>query len=508
MRQVRVRELQPYSLYDLTIAFKLSQEEASDLVHALINRGAVKLLSKEDADDWFREGLRRNGERRYQFTFVGIIIWRDLLIVSYPKYFRNGEPPLKQLHQILQVVRKQNSSSMGEPSFNELGSESDDLLPLMFRLIELYDEYGEYTNSIENFELNGLGQIDWGRTISLRQPLFFNGEPVYVEYDSRKSRRDELDYVTRLHRCMLTTCSRDLREWGVSDLLALDDIWLSDEELETFGDVETIAWQLEREKSVQFVTWKQEVLDVLERLVLKQESQVDKDELECFGTTSFYNAWEIACKVAYGDELNSSLPGIGLGNIEYEEWRSRSNSTDPKLIDIIPQPYWVSPNSSDDGVVESRTSTLIPDAICIRKRSDGTKEFWIYDAKDYVPSWTKDGPKRVPGVESVTKQILYQSAYRKFILDQGFSSVKNLFLMPSAGAKPQLFASVSFPGVFQKLDSPFSNYIDVWEIPADMVFKAYLENRTLAEEERFGIFETVQHDQIDVKFDAEFRKWE
>lgn len=508
MHQVRVRELQPYSLHDLTIAFKLSQEESLLLVRALMNRGAIKPLSKEDAADWFGEGFNRNAERRYQFIFVGIVIWRDLLIFSYPKYFQDVEPSSKQLRQILQVVQKQSSSTMGEPGFSELGSGSDDLLPLMFRLIELYDEYGEYTNYVENFELNGPGQIDWVRTISLRQPLFVNGEPVYVEYDSRKSRRDESDYVTRLHRCMLTTCSRNLREWGVSDLLALDDIWLSDEELEAFGDAETIVWWLEREKSAQFVTWKQEVLDVLERLVLKQESQVDKDELECFGTTSFYNAWEIACKVAYGDELNSSLSGIGLGNIEYEEWRSRSNSTDPKLIDIIPRPYWVSPNSSDDGVVESRTSTLIPDAICIRKRSDGAKEFWIYDAKDYVPSWTKDGPKRIPGVESVTKQILYQSSYRKFIQDQGFSSVKNLFLIPSADFEPQLFASVSLPGVFQKLDSPFSNYIDVWEIPANMVFKAYLENRTLGEEERFGIFESVQHDQIDAKFDAEFRKWE
>lgn len=507
MRQVQVRELQPYSLDELATDFKLGPEEMKTFVQALIDRGAVKLSSKVDDANWFEEEYRDEG-RKYQFAFVGILIFHELLIVSYPKYFQDVEPSSGQLRQILQVVQKQSSSTMGEPGFNELGSESDDLLPLMFRLIELYDEYGEYTNYVENFELNGPGQIDWVRTISLRQPLFVNGEPVYVEYDSRKSRRDESDYVTRLHRCMLTTCSRNLREWGVSDLLGLDDIWLSDEEPETFGDAETIAWQLEREKCAQFVTWKQEVLDILERLVLKRESQVDKDELECFGTTSFYNAWEIACKVAYGDELNSSLSGIELGNNERMEWKDRPYSGDSKLIDVIPKPFWVRPNSGNDEVEESHTQTLIPDAICIRRLPNGAKEFWIYDAKYYVPLWTKNGPERIPGVESVTKQILYQSAYRKFILDQGFSSVKNLFLMPSAGAEPQLFASVSFPGVFQKFDSPFSNYIDVWEIPADMVFEAYLENRTLAEEDRFGIFDSARHDQIDKKFDSEFHKWE
>lgn len=40
-------------------------------------------------------------------------------------------------------------------------------------------------------------------------------------------------------------------------------------------------------------------------------------------------------------------------------------------------------------------------------------------------------PKGQPGIESITKQYLYQLAYQKFIKDHNFSSVRNCFLLPT-----------------------------------------------------------------------------
>ena len=40
-------------------------------------------------------------------------------------------------------------------------------------------------------------------------------------------------------------------------------------------------------------------------------------------------------------------------------------------------------------------------------------------------------PKGQPGIESITKQYLYQLAYQKFIQDHNFSSVRNCFLLPT-----------------------------------------------------------------------------
>ena len=40
-------------------------------------------------------------------------------------------------------------------------------------------------------------------------------------------------------------------------------------------------------------------------------------------------------------------------------------------------------------------------------------------------------PTGQPGIESITKQYLYQLAYQRFIEDHKFSSVKNCFLLPT-----------------------------------------------------------------------------
>ena len=85
--------------------------------------------------------------------------------------------------------------------------------------------------------------------------------------------------------------------------------------------------------------------------------------------------------------------------------------------------------------------------------------------------------KRVPGVESVTKQVLYQSAYGGFIRDNGFSSVANVFLVPTHEAEARLMGRVRFPGVFGKPEPPLTDGVEMWALPADYVFDCYLAGR-------------------------------
>ena len=81
-----------------------------------------------------------------------------------------------------------------------------------------------------------------------------------------------------------------------------------------------------------------------------------------------------------------------------------------------------------------------------------------------------------PGVESVTKQFLYQSAYRSFVLDHGFDHVVNAFLVPSEGNEPRLLATVTFPGVVAKEASPFGNCIGMVALPAHDLFDCFLRD--------------------------------
>lgn len=71
----------------------------------------------------------------------------------------------------------------------------------------------------------------------------------------------------------------------------------------------------------------------------------------------------------------------------------------------------------------------------------------------------------VPGVESVTKQFLYQVAYRDFVLAHGFSRVVNALLVPSCGDAVEHLGRVRFPGVIAAEEPPFSNEAELYALP-------------------------------------------
>lgn len=335
-----------------------------------------------------------------------------------------------------------------------------------------FGEYGEYANYVTTRVANGAGDIDWNRTINAHLPLISGGRPVYAEYETRKTLRDDSDFITRLHQAVLTECSRDLGKAGVSDLLSLEEIWLSGEDVDDFGDAETLEWRLGRERSEQFVNWKQQVLDLLERYLLNKESAASRDEVRMLGTTSFYHLWETACKAAFGDVLDWRLGQLGLPLAG--EWAQKRKDT---LLGIIPRPLWercIGSRYTACGKVD----TLVPDTVSLAVDGMGRRVFCIYDAKYYVPS-PSGQMRHQPGLESVTKQFLYQSAYKEFVADHGFDRVVNAFLVPSADDSLTKMARVSFEKVMGKVEAPFSNHVDMWALPANRVFEAYLDGERI-----------------------------
>ena len=284
--------------------------------------------------------------------------------------------------------------------------------------------------------------------------------------------RDESDFITRLHRAVLTECSQQLFAAHVDDLLLLDELELSDAEVDEFGDAEMLEWRLERERGTQFVDWKIAVLDLLWRYLLNRESSAERDEICTLGTTSFFHLWEEACKTAFGDALSTKLGGLNLSL--KGEWAERKCDT---LLGIIESPKWE--QRLDSAYIEcGPVATLIPDTISFAVSRDGRRAFCIYDAEYYAPSL---GGKMEgqPGLQSVTKQFLYQSAYKGFVLDHEFDYVVNAFLVPTAGDKPLELARVSFPKVMGEVEPPFSNYIHMWALPAGEVFDAYLRGERI-----------------------------
>ena len=84
-------------------------------------------------------------------------------------------------------------------------------------------------------------------------------------------------------------------------------------------------------------------------------------------------------------------------------------------------------------------------------------------------------PKGQPGIESVTKQYLYQLAYQKFICDHRFTSVKNCFLMPTENKEVEDKGKVSM----EMLSDLGLQDIQVRNLPANMAFEHYLSGRKM-----------------------------
>lgn len=486
MRTLYIRELSFHTPNSLARMLHVGVEEAVRYVRLLCAHGVLKLRTNDDEKE--HDAAHDSPvQGSYQFVYVGLVLVGDLCIIVYPKYlpevdaYDPGEVAQRAMRQIFRVLRKHGGSYSDIAAMTEEGMRTNDRLALMLMLLEMYDEYDVYENYVKTLADNGPGDISWERTIAANLPFMSNGRPVYVDHKTVESDQDASDFVMRLHRAVLTECSRFMQYSGLASLLALDEVWLTDASVEDFGDADFVAYRLERERAVQFVTWKQDVIDLLLRYVTKDCSTARQDAPFCLGTSSFYHVWEDACKVAFDDALGKRLADLGVELVKPFDVLGGT-----RLIDIIPRPQWTVPtNDGEDDC--GAAATLMPDVVLLHRDRAGGSVFAILDAKYYTPE-LGESLSGVPGVESVTKQFLYQSAYRDFVLAHGYGRVVNAFLAPSAGDTIEHVGRVRFPGVIAVEEKPLSNVVELYTLPARMVFDAYLSGATLNSAKLSAVF--------------------
>ena len=101
------------------------------------------------------------------------------------------------------------------------------------------------------------------------------------------------------------------------------------------------------------------------------------------------------------------------------------------MIDVIEKPKWCGKTNEGIEFVKEAEKSLTPDLITIHR--DGAKcDFIIFDAKYYNIQLEVNLPLGgQPGIGDVTKQYLYQLAYRKFVEANKIDKVRNCFLMPT-----------------------------------------------------------------------------
>lgn len=425
-----LREQRRYTQKEICAVFECAEEEAIPLIGRLREFGVLKeakageaqqdLSELLDADAGAADAEVPGDERVYAFTFVGVIVASGRVLKCYPKYLLKTEEPKEELLQVLKVLRKYSAKEQALAAFNDSDeSQAFNLLALLLYLTQDYYENGIYKNTEKVVERNGPGEISWDRTINDTLALFLGDRPCYPELLTQRRVADEYDYFSRLHRCVLTRASAELRDADLLELFEIPEIDLSDEELEDFGDKEYILYRLEGELNTKFSTRKQLLLKALYAYVNRRSSLFDDDNFSFFGTSSFNLVWEKVCADILGDQLH-----VSLGALDLPVPLRSGYGQGTRLIDLIEKPLWTITG-------ESAKDTLIPDLVTIT-RTGAEHQFLIFDAKYYAARLEKGSPpKAQPGIESVAKQYLYQLAYQEFLNDHEIRSVKNCFLMPT-----------------------------------------------------------------------------
>lgn len=440
-----VREEERFTRERLFKKFSLAGPEGEQLLSLLLQYGVLERL---------KQGVARPV---FKVSFVGIVLFKSLDIRCYPKYIRSTDTPRRAFAQVMNVLRCYGRESAAElyPA-GESESLRFSLIAEALGLLEEYAEHGLYSTAVTDCEYNGAGEIHWDRTLSSLDPFFCNGVPLYLDFHTRRTVDDTSDYVTRLHKHLLTECSRLLEEADMLSMFGFCPLRLSDEPREHFGPDDHILQRLRAELDIQFDCRKQEVLRRLIRFIERRETLAPRP-LHLYGVTHFETVWEKACARALGDQLPALLEKLPLPCGLHEDYKSCTT-----LKSLIRRPEWHLASGIFPG-----NGTLIPD-IAALYRHQGETVFLILDAKYYTYENLRE---EHPGIGDIDKQFLYEVAFRPFLRAHGIKQVQNMFLLPSEGDSLEDKGHVEF-AMLKELGC---ENIKIVVLPAEKVFAAYLK---------------------------------
>lgn len=480
MISVFLREQKRYTQEDLVKEFHCSEEKTVRILKRLKEYGVLKAVKANDTqkdltdliDDDIEIADVEVGENEYLyvFTFVGVITIEGRVLKCYPKYLLDATAPKSELKQVLKALEKYNSKEQIIRMYNDTSDSSAfNMQAVMLFLLQDYFEYGAYTNTQDIIESNGSGDILWDKTINETFTLLSNNRPYYPELLTMKRVNDDFDFFKRLHECILTRCTEELRDADLLDLFDIMGVDISDEQIEDFGDKEYVLDRIIKELNVQFNTRKQLLLKTLYAYIANSSTLDDLDCFSMFGTNSFNLVWEKVCAEVMDNQLQKPIGDLRLPVPLAEQYCDMRHN---KLIDLIDKPQWFGSAPNGEPFVKQAEDTLIPDLISI-VHVDEDYQFIIFDAKYYNIQLEHNKKLRgQPGIESVTKQYLYQLAYQSFVKAHQIRTVHNFFLMPTASEDIISLGTVSLA----MLSSLGLKDIQVRLLPAKLMYQHYIEN--------------------------------
>lgn len=468
MKAVMFRELYRYS--DATVAEKLNVnlEEEKVIIDRLQYLNIVKRVKSSRPDDEVNLdellSVTDENNKMLVFNYVGVLVLNDIVLWCFPKYIKEKDVTPSKFKMIVQAIRVYENRWQKLPiAQNSKESESISIISIAIAIIRNYQQYGLYMKQQSVLEINGEGDINWERTINGTQAILINERPFYPEMITESAVWDERNYFYCLHRCIVSECFTLLKKTGLTELLEIQGDFYCDQCMQDFGSSDAILQRLVRELSIQFITSKKLILQLMQLYVSRRGKRSAKRQILLYGTNSLNVVWEEACRTVLGDCLRKKIDDIeALPEHKRKHYPERNKT----LLDILEKPEWIA-YGRISGIYKD---TLIPDVINIVQSSDGTINFYIYDAKYYNIVVAPERVSGQPGIESITKQYLYDMAYKPFRQYFEINAVSNVFVFPVDGDSRRL-GCVRFP----MLRNITGMDIEAIALNADVVWKLYVD---------------------------------
>lgn len=378
----------------------------------------------------------------FKFSFVGLISLESKFLVFLPKYLiyidtMSNIQKENEIKLILKVLMKYAQNVVLEEgvsflTFDSL-NESFSLLALVEYIINDYLEYGLYSNEVNEYEYNGDGDISWENTVENELVYRSNKQYIYLDYITNLTYSDDNSYISQLHKMIINKSLVFMKKISFLELFDFPNITFNIDENALGHDSFQIK-KIDNEMSVSFSQRKVKLLQVMKLFIENEITSLGNRNEFFYGTSYFNMVWEKVC--------------------------SEVIQNDKRLFEnLIPKPMW---QKKTPLVIKSASKTLNPDIL-----KSINNDFFIFDAKYYKPIFNND--KLVsghPGVEDVSKQFLYELAFKHL----GFSNY-NIFVYPIYDEEIRVDGKVTFD-LFTGLD-----LCDIYllQFNPHQVFRMYLE---------------------------------
>jgi hypothetical protein len=284
---------------------------------------------------------------------------------------------------------------------------------------------------------------------------------------------------------VVTQCSYEIENAGLNIFFSLPYAEISDDQLDSFGDVDYILDCLDSTLAKTFDDRKISVLKAMKLYFKSNKILVGDTEIQLIGTRSFNLIWEEVCAKVFKSQKadKSRHPNIDeiQPQIDYSIINKEFSQKPPTLVELIKQPIWKKYQKGSKGIP---TSTLKPDYLRFENTDSNSHYiFYILDAKYYCPVWTENKIEGQPGVEDVAKQYMYFIAYKDILknlrdVQHQTVEVKNYFLMPQRENDSKVMGYVKFD-VLKDLDVDLGlGVVEVRMLSPSFMFNHYLNNTT------------------------------